>query len=568
MAKTEKYIAPLVVLLGWYFLYKISFGPLTKDEIQYMNLSLFPVEYRPFVFRYFHIYLQKLFFFLAGDVFVGARILGSFCVAATAYLIYLVTRRLLPNSSLYIPLLAIALFLSSSIVLPYLGVTWVDTTLMLLTMLVIFLYITLVQSPDMRRYGLIFILGLTLYCALRTKEMGILLGIFIFGIPTRRRVESTKSYGWLGALVFGALAGHLTMMVLDGIFLNNFWFSILPSNVMDTAGVAINMVQTTVASMSPTEVASMSPTVYFNNWLSFIAQKDVIIIFILYLLGYTRLSNQDSKNRFLLLAMFPLIVIAFLILTSAIRRWIFSTRYLLSIIPVLCIFSAVYLNSFSIKFNLSKSFRKNAIWFFVGVFLLIIFVIFTLLSGYNISAYVHRVNVRALAVGIVYPFCAVTIIVAGMFTEKRRTAVGLIITTIVLVVGILAPLIRTAGIHAARVKYSQNRFYPLAAFENEIGFRETRSVFISTRLYEEYEMLGSGAKQCKWMMELFFKEKTFDKRFFVSDNLRKIVNYDRALISRSDFKLITENTELNKVIVDDAKIFEEPSGKVVLVKRE
>ncbi|MFC1976010.1 hypothetical protein ACFLXQ_06405, partial [Chloroflexota bacterium] len=86
-------------------------GPISWDELLYMNLSLNPTP-KPFVLnRYFHIYLQALFFQFSNPL-LAVKIFWSFLVFLTGFLVYVSARNLTKDSNYLNGLIAILFFFS------------------------------------------------------------------------------------------------------------------------------------------------------------------------------------------------------------------------------------------------------------------------------------------------------------------------------------------------------------------------------------------------------------------------------------------------------------------------
>lgn len=592
MNRIEKCTLLLLALLGWYLLYLISFNPLTKDEMRYINVSQFPVIIQGFIFRYFHIYLQKLFILVSGNALEGARVFGSFCVAATTYLVYICTRQLLPQkSNLFMPLLAVGLFISSSIVLPYLGITWVDTTMMLMTMAVFALYLMLVESPKENHYGLIIMFGACLYFAMRTKECGVILGVLVIGIALSKRDAGEKAYKWVALLGIGAISGHLVMMILDGIFLDNFLFSITPSGYEKAIHIAMNLVSTTTESLSrpgamgvpgtvpgsPSitgqtsislpELLSGSPSL--QNWLSRIVLKDIMIVASLYILGYVGLSNKKAPIYKKLPWLLPLVFLAYLTVTSGIRHWTFETRSLLPIIPLLCVFGAAYLDSFSNGLRFGREMAEKRNWIVVVALTVVSAIVVVWVANVGMNWIRGIGSVRApeeLAIGVIYPLLVCGLFVAALFAERAKLVAGLIILTITVVGGIAGPLSRTIFIYDERQQISENRFYPFTAFDKVAGFGEAERVFISESVCGEHNTIKSASK-IKWMLGIVLGTNFEGKSVTVSRDMPEPLDYDIALISHSEFESAKEDEEFVESLAKNIEVYTEPRGKIVLLKR-
>ncbi len=84
MSLGHRLMTPVTVFaVAFAGLLAIGGGPITNDEIKYLNTSTHATAEPWLLNRCAHIYLQKIFVWLAGEPLLGARIFWAFVVSLT-----------------------------------------------------------------------------------------------------------------------------------------------------------------------------------------------------------------------------------------------------------------------------------------------------------------------------------------------------------------------------------------------------------------------------------------------------------------------------------------------------
>ena len=179
--RIEYSIVLLFSAVCFIFLLKHSGGPISWDELLYMNISITSIK-APFVLnRYFHIYLQKLFFWIFGEPLLGAKVFWSFIISFCMFLIYLNSKLISKSGSFFVPCIAIVFFFSHDLVFCYSGVTYVDFTLMLMMLVCFSIYTIYTHHNLAHKWLLLITYGFSLFMAIKSKEPGLCLFFLVPG---------------------------------------------------------------------------------------------------------------------------------------------------------------------------------------------------------------------------------------------------------------------------------------------------------------------------------------------------------------------------------------------------
>ena len=223
-----------LLFLGiWLVLYNYAGGPQSWDEMRYMYLSMHPEPDPGILNRYFHIYFQKAFFYLAGnDPFLGVKLFWSFLIALTTMLIVINTKYFTPWGNWLLGFFPLLFFYAQPRILPFAGVTYADYTAMTMLTLSLTWYIGSFRSS---RYQYLFLalLGMTMFFAYKSTDNGIFSTVYLLGLGFSQGENRFIIERWLkraGVVLLGLLIGQIVLMFLDQIFLGDAFFSLRASS--------------------------------------------------------------------------------------------------------------------------------------------------------------------------------------------------------------------------------------------------------------------------------------------------------------------------------------------------
>ncbi len=299
----------------------IGGGPVSSDELKYLAAAVDTAAQPHLLNRYVHIWLEKGFIALTGDVRSAMALFWAVTAALTTSAVWFATRLLNPQGGRWVAALAVFLFLLQPVVFRYLGVTYADYTVMLWVTLAVVVCLAALGGGGSGRTAA-FLLGALLVLALRSKETGIVTALLPLALCWRAgRFSPAAAFGLLPWWLLGGLLLQLLLMSLDALLLGDFWFSLRPANIQALLGFNLGAHEHVR-----------------GNWFSWLMMSDLALPFLFYAAGIARLAGRGEGEKMLWLL--PLALILFLTLTNISGRWNIIPRYLAPVIPLICVLAA------------------------------------------------------------------------------------------------------------------------------------------------------------------------------------------------------------------------------------
>jgi hypothetical protein len=484
--------------------------------------------------RYAHIYMQKLFFFLAGDALTGTRLYWCFLFFSTAVLVYWCARLLAGKKGYMVGIVAALLFCSQPIFFQTVGGTDIDLAVMLLFTLACFVYLHFLVGKFKNRHLIIASLGLIFFCLLKTKETGICMAVLFFALGeekdgTRNIRRFARDIGWV---CVGMFVGSLILMTLDAIFLGDFWFSVRPS---------------VIRGLFNYNIGEFAHDARNRSWYTLLSIDHLIAVFLLYLLvGYKPFGKDRLARHELFVWLIPLSVIFFIIAITIKVTCDCPRRYIFPAIPGFCIWAAQFFSfqpSVSqIKHQATKKFLTNAL------ILLVSFVIAALLmqkmpdmlknSGWNSMDRFYDYVILPLAT---------TLLLIYAIAAKGRKIPGLLLLFLCLSFIIYHPL--AGNISSLKQKVvanrSEYRYLPYQLFADELRFDEDVKILVSKDIHKRTWMLGRAKSSHYDMFNIFFNQR-FHRDQFIDGTLEDILkgDYTYAFMTWDDWNGIRKDHDI------------------------
>jgi len=238
LTRLDWILAPVASVIAGIWIYFHIYSAINWDDLLYMSLSRYTNGQAWILNRYGHIYLLKLFYFLAGDSITGARIYWCFLFSASCILIYFSARMLAGKGSVIAAIIAVLLVCMQPMFGREAGSPLADFTVMFLVILGVFIYLAFLGRRERYTRWLLMLLGLVFFWAVKSKELGICMGVLFFGLGRNEQNlwRIKRFFQDIGWVVCGIVAGSLILMVLDAAFVGDFWFSVRPSNISKLLG--------------------------------------------------------------------------------------------------------------------------------------------------------------------------------------------------------------------------------------------------------------------------------------------------------------------------------------------
>ncbi len=268
-------IAPALALIVAVWVFVHIGSAVNWDDLLYMSLSQHTVPEAWLLNRYGHIYLQKFFYIVAGDSITGGRVFWSFIIFGTSVLTYWSSRLLVGKKGYICGAVAVSMVLMQSVFGKDAGCTLTDFTVMFLVILAVFIYLLFLNHKGGRGHWLLMALGLLFFWTVKSKEVGICLGVLFLGLGFNEK-ENWNIRQFMNDLkwvAMGIAAGCAILMLLDLVFLGDLFFSIRPSNIQAVLGSNIHEPSTKALSSR----ISMS-------WYSFMTMRPLFVLFFFFIL--------------------------------------------------------------------------------------------------------------------------------------------------------------------------------------------------------------------------------------------------------------------------------------------
>jgi len=367
-------------------------------------------------------------------------------------------------------------------------------------------------------------LGLIFFWAMKSKETSICMIVLFLGLGREESgVFSIRRFARdIGWACLGGLAGCAMLMILEGAFLGDAFYSIRPSTFVGSVDHYVNRPPDTLSRLAKTrEVMSWYVGMGKHEWL-----VALFAPFVLYLMiGWKSVSRQFNLRE-KMVWLIPLFLMMFLTYARSVF-WVLP-RYFSPAIPLVCVWAAQFF-WFDVSGTVSAGKTNRAIPRVVaaaGLILSAFLVVYVLMSFMpGVSAYykfmrwdVLRVRFKTsenifYALGIV-PLVVTILLVAGTFFRKRGLTV-LFISFTCLFLLVWQPLrfdFSENGMEATAQK-SEWRFLPYKVFKDQFQFDKDIKVLISEDVHNRSWMLGNrDYRQC-WMFNIFFNQKYTDEHF-------------------------------------------------------
>lgn len=520
----------------------IGGGPVTNDELKYLTISTFTEAQPRLVNRYAHIYLQKFFVELAGDPIRGAQVYWAVLVSLTLAATFWISQTLAGWRGLWVGLAAVLLLLAQPLVFRYVGTTYADYTAMALITVGGALYLVALEARGVRRRWALVALGVLFLLALKSKETGIVTGIFVLGVVGDTLVregragtgEALRQAGfWLAGVALAAMA----LMVADGVVLGDFWFSIRPSSFDALAAFNSGEVERTM-----------------SNWFSLILATDLGIPFVFLSLALAVSVSQKSLLAHRLLYFLPFLLIAFLLATMLGSRTRVIPRHLIPMVPVLCACAATYFDLSGI--TAMRNLLTRRVLIAGGAVVLALAV-----AGFLLR---HTVQTTAFLgwtphlfiVNIYYPAVLVALAAAFAFlpTEglvRARAVLALFVAGLLPMLGALPNnLVFTSRVF-------ENRIYPLAVFRTRMSLDSSSVIMMTFGAAITDNAAGRTA-----LFPLYFGNLELNRNKRIQDNWPTGEKVDYVIAETADLKRWRREQ-----VAIDGEIVTERSGRYVLICR-
>ncbi len=536
-------LAPLVATLAGMWTFPYVGTSINWDDLFYMNLSQYTTPQAWVLNRYGHVYLQKFFFWIAGDALTGTRIYWCFLFFATCVLVYWCAKMLAGKRGCIIGLVAVVLFCAQPVFTRLVGCTLADFTVMFLVMLATFVYLAFLAGRRKHRQLVIAVLGLIFFWAVKSKETGICLAVLFFGLGEDQR--GARSIGGfvrdIGWVCVGILASCVLLMLMDLIFMGDFFYSVSLSNLRLL--FAFNF-----------EVLKYPKPIM--TWYTYLSLQPLLAPALLYLLIGWNMGRRSSAKHRKIAWLVPIGLLFFLDIEGLLRgHWHANPWYFSPAIAGICVWAAQFF-----QFNVTSSTRTMISKLHIPELLMtsvLVLAAFTLvwaimLKDADIAQSLRLETSEQFYANAIMPLSTTVLLIVGAMSRKRG-GVALFLSSLCLFLIVYFPFSSNLTLLKQRVvaKKSEWRYEPYRAFANELRFDKDVKILVSKDVHKRSWMLGRDVRSHCWMFNVFFNQK-FDYDNFIDGSWEDVLkgDYTYAFLTARDWKGISEKYNIEHLLRD------------------
>ena len=454
----EYYYVFFLFLISTFALLMIGGGPVTNDELKYIQVSMFDTAEPRLLNRYAHIYIQKIAIWISGDVIGGFQLMWAVLISATSASIYWSIQVLTKWTNPLIGLLGILVFLSQPLVFRFVGVTYVDYTVMSAISISLAIYLSQPQINVVNRTSAL-LLGTLFFIAIKSKEPGAISILFLAGLL----VQFYENKKWVTLLFYwliGVLISFAFLICADAYFLGDFLFSIRGNNL----GALVDF--------------NTGNRIRINaNWFSILTTSAVFVPFIFYLLSST--SNKDNKKfEIKMVYLIPIAFIFLITLAMVFGRVRAIPRYIIPIIPILAVLSIVYLENIGAFKNKVFNFTSKSKWTSILILFLGIPSTFYFFKDKTTGVLFNGWTPKLFLYDIFYPIL-IMVLFSVVILLKKESLFRIRATILLFFLGIAPMLLFLPNNLLYTSIEFEERSKPIKIFLNKIELEESTRILIT-----------------------------------------------------------------------------------------
>ena len=482
----------MVTLIGFYI---IGGNPVNNDELGYMYLAWFDQAWTSHLNRYVHVYFLKFFMWIVGDPYKGAQLAWAFTVSTCSVMIFLGARVLTARASFWPSIIALLFFFGQSSLFRYVGVAYVDYTLMLWVTAATFILIHRLSAPTEVWYLHAFLLGMLFVLAFKTKESGVILVLPLIAIAFSDNKFNLKNAltQWRWSF-YGAVAVFAVIVVFDAVFLGDMFFSINLDNYINAASNLVRNWERTR-----------------NNWLSYLFLSELSFPFVLYILAALPIIQRGSIDLRFIYFM-PLALVVFLNTFMTIGAWNVIPRYLVPVLPVMTILSATYFYNAKQDWpGLKALLPSYVLVFFLFIVVACSFIALKLINSDSLVQFFGWTP-YTFSLNIYYPLLILSLATLHFFITQQNSLLfrrGVYVLT-------FASLIPMYIALPNNLTFSDRlytvRIYPLETFSKYMEVDKHTRIMLTPTLWEKNKMMEGSSS----LMRLYFRVDMPDENMFKS----------------------------------------------------
>jgi hypothetical protein len=427
------------------------------DTLMYLDTGLRGLENTFVLNRYMHIFIIRFFTFFGRTPIEGYKAFSGFLAFISTVLVYYSARSFSKNSSPINGVIAVGFLLSIPAILDRIMAPLVDTTVMIMMLAMVAIYIQSARK-DHERPWLLVLFGGIFFMALRTKEVTIVAVILImgFGLISDKPFSFSLLMKNLRYVIGGMVAAALIFIAINTIVLGSPLFGFRPADI-----ISYREQWSATLGSSETEGATFKALLLASTGF----------IFVLYV-SAGLLARKRMPRNLRLIWLMPLVLVAMLILFTTRERWMIVPRGITAGYALICVLGSQVVFLDSLKKSSVKSIAAATITALIGVGLLVYFGLATK------GSLPYEVYFDA-----VFAPLAFSIIISILFLAREGPYSELAIIFLLLATSLYQIRLNILDISTQSEFDKQNvRFIPLLAFEKEITEVDEFNMFVTNTI--------------------------------------------------------------------------------------
>lgn len=545
-----------LVLISCIFLYSFlsSITPTESDTdiLWYMNMGKNNIPYLRWMTRFGHVYPLKAFMFLAGSPIEGGHYFWAFLITTTSGLIYLNARTLLRSSTYVHGILAVGIFLSVYIHPRLAGQAWADFTSMFVISLLIFVFLYSARRDHQSRW-LLMAIGLIFFWVFETKETAWVSAILLaaLGFDLEEKFDYRLFWTRFKMVLGGAAVGILIYMVLNGIFLKDFFFGLRPSQLSDFFRHWMG------------EDAHLLSAA---NWYQSVLFAKIPILFLLFIATILKVGGKDAPLPVKMTWSIPIVLILLLTIGQITSFFAIYDRLFLPGTVILS-FTAPQFISYE---KPATPREKKTFWVMILVGALLFHFVIT---GIRIFTSINEINFHEFIRHVLTP-AVLSFLIILLILFDRYTAYAAVLPIYCVVAIFFFPLKANyrSILNPTPGATTQSRFYLFERFSEYIEYSEGMLVYVSPEIPAKYNAGDDNPDVLFTVFDLYFSTRTNRDNFSTEPSLEVVLphllegRYTYLFLTDEDWGTLIENPEDESIILQQCQILEDDGKPIFFLK--
>lgn len=543
----------IVAALGFVlfkFLSSLTPRTLHSDVLWYLNMGFNNIPDIIWMNRYTHVFILKVFLSITDTPIQASALYWAFINTSISLLIYLNARMILPHSNFVHGVLGVAFYFSLFFHPLTTGVALVDFSAMFMVILVSTVYLVYTKI-DYPKDWLLISLGFLLFFVFKTKETAWISGFVLIGLGFNQSNEFDiqKLWGEIKIVLIGFVTGLGLFMVLYGVFLDDFFYSIRPEHLKAFLGFWVG------------ESAHLPNA---GNWYDGVLFQSLLIPFLFYLISGVKSRIEGSPFKVQIIWLIPITLLLILSISGIKSTFSFTHyRHLFPSLAMICFLAPQFL-----YFPLPST--KKQIMIFAGILIGSGIALHFTFEAIRIYTTIVDLHFHGFIDDVFHPV-VLTVLFGLIIIIDRYPTYWVFIPVFCIIALLFHPIkrnYREMTVPAPNTSF-QYIFYPFEKFQDKIEPRQDMLFYVSKSLPNELNLASDNIDTLYSAFDLQFKTSTGRDTFTYQPPINQL---EESIISGSfTYLLLTENDwesldiERYSRIQDMCKVYYDKEKPIILL---